>query len=846
MNPACVQAVQGAIGRPITAGEARGIEQRVRDGMVAVARQDPAAWQALSTADRLALGAKHAADELVAEAQKKKQRIALTILRHDFVENYAAAQVAAGDDATKLDALNRLIAFTEDGKANSTSAESNAKGILGAAMGRLTDAWEAIQPNFLGVFANHEAEAQFLRALHGDTAGVRPEIIKAAKVWLDEAELLRQRWNAAGGDTGKLDNWGVPHGWDHELTLRAGKDAFVDHMMRLVDRRRYVHEDGTAYTDTELSAFLGEAWVTIVTNGANKPVRAGAPGGSIKANRGSHTRQIHFKDGAAATEALRAYSGGNVFEAMFGHVNKIARDIALVEQFGPNADLAVSHFIERFKMEEANANPGGASKLENKIRNIERRYNYVAGNSEPPANLFMAKAFGALRSWLSSAMLGSASVTSISDVGSLYLTGKVNNLPMHKLFLNDVAAFNPADRVEARIAQRAGLMAHSMAESMDRFGNDTMGSHIPQKVASTVIRASGLLAMTNAHRRAFSLTFMDTIGALTRDYRRVDQLDPQDWKLLRSKGITDAEWAVWRAAEPESHRGNDTLLTPESIYAIPDATIAAIAPGVPPSAVRERAASKLLAVILEEQDMAIITPGARERVMLGAGLQRGTWTGELVRTLFLFKSFPIANIARHWGRGLKMYDRASGKAGYVGLLVASQTIMGALALEINDILSGKDPRSLNPASEHGGKNWLAAVLKGGSLGLYGDFLFGNTTGHGQSLWATVAGPGGGLVEDAMKLTVGNAREAAEGKETHFGAEAVKMADRYTPGSSLWYAKAALDRLAFHQMQEYFSPGYLARAKAKARREYGTTYWWDPGASPDQARPVDVANVIDDR
>jgi hypothetical protein len=841
MRAACIQAVQQAVGRSITAGEARGIEQRVRDGMLAVARQDPAAWQNLSAADRLRQGAAYAANELVAEARKKKQRIALTILAHDRVEAYLRDQVAAGHDPDAVRALERLIAASADGKSNAMSAESAAKGIMAQTMGRLAEAWETIKPGMLGFLANREAESQFMRALHGDTNGIRPEIAKAAKAWTDAAEGLRQRFNAAGGVVGKLDNWGMPHSWAQDIAAKAGKSKFVEDMLGWVDKRKYVHEDGTAFTDAELRDFLGEAWVTIVTNGANKPIRPvnGKPGGAIKANRGSQARQIHLRDGAAALEALRAYSGRNVFEAMVGHVNKLSRDIALIETFGPNADLTVQHFLDTIQQAAANADPVGATKLAQRADYAARLYDFVAGNREPPPNRRLAQAASMVRSWLTASKLGSAAITSISDEGTLHLTGRVNNLPPLQLFLNELRTLNPLDATEKRLAQRAGLLAHTMADEIDRFGTDTLGSHIPDKIANAVMRMSGLNKITEARRRAFAVTMMDAIGALTRNTATVSALDPADWRILRSKGITDTEWSTWRAATPDTWRGNDTVLTPDAIYRIPDAVLQRIDPNVPPRVLRERAASKLLAVVLEEQDIAVIEPGAHERTLVQGGTVSGTIKGELVRSFFQFKTFPISMIARHWQRGMGLYSTTAGKAGYIATLVAAQTVLGAVAMEINDIVSGRDPRSLNPGNEHGGRNWLAAVLKGGSLGLYGDFLFADTTQYGRSLLAALAGPAAGFAEDVDQLTRVNILQAMRGEETDAGAEAARFLKGYTPGSSLWYTKAALDRMVFQQMQEYFSPGYLARAKAKARQHYDTTYWWDPGKPPSDIEPVKV-------
>src|SRR3546814_3036334 len=92
------------------------------------------------------------------------------------------------------------------------------------------------------------------------------------------------------------------------------------------------------------------------------------------------------------------------------------------------------------------------------------------------------------------------------------------------------------------------------------------------------------------------------------------------------------------------------MLTPEAIYRIPDADLADL--GGNPRAIREQAATRLLGTILEETDIAVIEPGVRERALMMSHLQRGSLKGELTRSFFLFKSFPIAMVTRHWARAL--------------------------------------------------------------------------------------------------------------------------------------------------------------------------------------------------
>lgn len=106
---------------------------------------------------------------------------------------------------------------------------------------------------------------------------------------------------------------------------------------------------------------------------------------------------------------------------------------------------------------------------------------------------------------------------------------------------------------------------------------------------------------------------------------------------------------------------------------------------------------------------------------------------------------------------------------------------------------------------------------------------------------SIMGPVIGLGESMFNLTQGNLVQAAQGKDTHAGAEIVRFAKSNIPGQNLWYTKAALDHMIFHQLQEHFSPGYLARIKSRSRKEFGQGYWWEPGdTTPDRAPDLAAA------
>lgn len=821
MRAECIDAVTAAIGRKLTAVEIQGIEARISRHMRQSAIRDPQAQLARSPDQRLMEAAKEAALELVREAGKKKQRVALTILAHDRVQNHLK------QFADKFDGLDRMVAFHADGKGNALSVETRARAIERDALRQMLDTLEATNPKFFGLIENAEGVSNVVRELHGQKTG-DADAAAGAKVFHSITGSLRERFNRSGGDVGLLDDWGMPHHHSQSLVAKAGRAQWIQDTLPLLDRKRYMNEDGSRMTDVEVGEFLGHAWASIATGGINKlePGRGGM-GSGMRANRGNESRQVHFKDADAYLQYQQNYGERSLYEVLTGHISGVSKDIALVETFGPNPDLAFKLFSDKALQEQALLDPNAAGRLEKRALTSESLYNQVAGRTQPVASRWLAETFDTLRSWMTASRLGSAVITSFSDDATMYLSAHVNNLPAMRLFSNELAALNPANKMEKRMALRAGLAMNTLLSSLNRFGNDSLTSSFSNKLAGVTLRASGLNALTEARKRAYGVTFMHAMGSVVRDHADLKAIDAADHRILMSKGITDTDYSVWKMAQLEDWGGgNDTMLTPDAIYRIPDAKLASLGD---PATLRENAATRLLGVVLEETDVAVIEPGAKERAMMMTGLQRGTWKGELTRSFFLFKSFPIAMMTRHIQRGWSM-PTGTGRAAYLATLIASTTVMGAVSMQISDMLSGRDPRDMTDP-----RFGIAAMLKGGSLGLYGDFLFSESSRYGQSPFAAALGPVAGLAEDVLKLTQGNVMEAVQGKDTHAGAEAVRFVKGNTPGANLWYAKGALDHLIFHQLQEYFSPGYLRKMKQRSEREFGQKYWWEPGEPvPDRA------------
>lgn len=842
MKGDCIAAVGRALGRMPNQGETRDIENKIRMAHRRLAEADPQEWQRLPADEQLQNAGEAAAQELLHDAAVKRHRIAMGILTHDKVRNYIDSQLASGADTSGVLALERMLSSKADGKNNVTSVEGATHGIMAGASTYLTRSWNVAGGKFLKLLRDKEAESMLVRALHGDMT-VPEAFRRAAADFHEIAERLRQRFNAAGGDIGRLINWGMPHSWSNAKLLKAGKEVWTNIMLPLLDRSKYIHEDGSNFTTPELREFLGEAWRSVVTGGANK-VLAGKTAGAgrgIKANRNSAERQIHLTDAQGYMQAMAQFSERGVMDAMMGHLHKMSRDIALVEQFGPNADLQFGHFLEQETAREIDNNPGKRGTAERHAKFATRLYNFLAGNGAPPPETLHGKVLKVWRD-LSVLKLGGVVISSIGDYGTMHVTAHVNGIPKFKMFLNELSALNPLNSGEKAMGESAGLMVREYSQQLARFGSDVGAYGWSSKLANVFLKTTLLPYATEARRRAFSYGMMDQVGKAVGQFDSLAKLNDSDQKFIKHSGITEADWQVLRLADADDWGGNHSMLTPEAIYSIPDADIAKVT-NEHPDLARDKAASNLMALVMGEQDRAVIEPGAKTRIRLGADLSADGLQGFIARSFSLFKSFSFEITAQHLDRALHGFETKRGSAAYLAAIIATTTVLGAVANSIKDLANGRDPRSLNLSAKDGWKNWAAALTTGGGLGLYGDFLINTAGSRGNTLAEAIGGP---MVSDAATLMnvgqIGISSATDPDADTlrkirPTGASAINTLKSYVPGSNLFYTKAAMDRLIFNQISDYLSPGYLARMKARSRQQK-RPYWWDP----DKAAPTRTPNI----
>jgi hypothetical protein len=831
IDPKCAAAVRAAAaGRKLSGDKLNTLSNALDSAARDLARQDPPRWRALTRDQRMAEALDKAMADVHGEATLKEHRANLQLLRASETDARIAEQMRLGK-TTRSTAQVRDIENTIDyGHSVRDEAISGLKDLVDAAESK--DGTGKLRNLGMRIFDldNPMMTADIVREIFKSADGSTgsAEARAAARAWLDTIEGMRQRFNAAGGNVGKLAYGYLSQAHDAVRVAAAGAEAWAAKVLPLLDRRQYLKEDGALMNDGEVLDLLRAAHDTIATGGQNKTLPGQPKGTGARANRGSEGRVLHFKNGDAWMAYMDDFGEGSLYDAMMGHIGSMARDIALVERYGPNP-------AQVFKLQnDLSERADGKGTLANRtMGNVPQAYWDIAtGVTGSPENRLIARVGADMRNIQTAAKLGGAVLASTADVGTIASSIHYNRLDYFRMLSNIGRRLKPGSD-ERDFLQAHQVIAESLTSTLNRWTGDNMTHSLTGRVAASVMKLSLMNAWTDGLRGAFSATMMQ--GFAKKLGKAWGELDEWDQYLMGRKGITEADWNIISQSAPAERSGQQYLSAAE-VRKI-DAEGA------------QQAASKWAAFVSDESQFAVLNPDAATRaIATGGGMPAGTLRGEAARSIAQFKSFPIAMLTRHWRRILETpqglegaptgYGAKTGAGAVVnrvaGLAALNVTLMmlGAIVMQNKALVLGKDPYDMTD-----GKFWARALTQGGGLGYVGDLLFKDPTDQRGNTYEQAAGAAFGPVAGAasglvMDLGLVNAWELAKGKTTHAGAEAIRWVNGQLPYVSLWQVRALWERAFLFQAQEAVSPGYLSRMMQRAQHDWHQGYW----APPDQVVP----------
>lgn len=671
-----------------------------------------------------------------------------------------------------------------------------------------------------------------------DTGNVNAREI--ADAWRQTGEWLRSRFNAAGGRIAKSESWHLPQAHDMRAVRDAGFPAWRDFLLPLLDRAKMIDRDtAEPFTDAKLETVLLDTWNAIATDGWSRNDPGGVMGGAM-ANRRADARFLHF----AGPEQWSAYSerfggGGTAFDAMLSHIEGMSRDIAAMERMGPNPSATLRWQQDWMRkstemaLQTGKAGKRATDQAEMAAGGLQRLFDEYTGANNRPENRRLALGFSIFRTQQVAAKLGGAALSIGGDYGTMVHTAKFNGLPASKVMGRYVSMLNPANVADRAQAARHVLMADQWAEGhsgMWRTTGEEIGHEAMRRLANGVLRASGLVAHTDIARQAFA---METVAHMTHMRgRSFGQLDPQFRALLQRYDIGETQWDRLRALQPDSYKGTDWLY-----------------PEVAAKAGESKLADDYMRMLVTEADYAVPVPDLRTRTAINSIAPKGRLLGEIVRSGFLFKGFPLTILNMH---GRRMMDQGMGAKGAAMLanafvwryglsLLGLTTLGGALSLQVKEIAKGRDPMPMGTA-----KFWGAALAQGGGLGIIGDFLYAMEDRFGGGLARAAGGPGLQTLDNTVGAVSRNFTAMVDGDpetETSVKKDTARLILSETPGLSLWYARLAVERM-FGDLVTEWAYGEDVDAHYRKLERYaedrGTAYWAPPGGGGLRAPRLDNA------
>lgn len=680
------------------------------------------------------------------------------------------------------------------------------------------------------------------RALWGDET-VSANAREIADAWRQSSEWLRSRFNAAGGRIAKLESWRLPQRHDMRSVREAGFPAWRDFIVPRLDRAAMIDRaTGEPFTDAKLELVLQDMWTAIATDGWSRNNPGGIHGGATGNQRADH-RVLHFATADGWDEYAQAFGGGGtVFDAMIAHIDAMSRDVAAMERMGPNPNASLRFMQDWLAKSTEQAMLGGRAgrKASDDASAgsgaLQRLFDEFTGASQVPERRRLALGFSIFRAQQTAAKLGGALLSVGGDYGLMVKTSRFNGIPAGKVMARYVGLLNPAATADRAQAARHVLMADQWADGHAgqwRSLGEELAHEGARRMATGVLRASGLVAHTDIAKQAFG---MELVAHLThmRD-RSFANLHPAMQAMLQRYGIGEGRWDGLRAVTPESYNGTDWLY-PETVAQAGDQALA----------------DDMMRMIVTEADYAVPTPDLRTRAAISGIGRKGTLGGEVVRSAFLFKGFPLTVLNMH---GRRMLDQGMGgaeAAGHIGMLLimryglsmlALTTLGGALSLQVKEIAKGRDPVPMD-----GAKFWGSALAQGGGLGIIGDLLYSAENRFGGGPAETLIGPMGQVINNTGGAVVRNTTATFDGDdetETQWSKDAAKLVMSEVPGMSLWYARLLIDRTLGDLVTEW-SYGEDAAARYRRLEQYaeerGTQFYAPPGSGGDWRAP-DLGNAL---
>lgn len=826
----CLEAITKAAGRELTEAETKQLSRELDRRARAIRATDTA----LSLEDAALKAADELGKSVTLAAAIEKRNAAINLKRRSaalgFIRESFAADPALG--------LRSLLTGTQRSRLGARrSAAAEQEQLRGYYLSGLLADLE--RTGHLSILTSGAADRDVARALwrlddpEPDVGGLMPQAVEIAKVVRKWQEVARVDANKAGAWIGKLPGYVVRQSHDMWEIRRAGFEAWKAEVLPKLDLGRM------AVDIDNIDDYLREVYTGLAT-GLHLKTSPDAKAGAFKgpanlAKRVSQERVLHFKDADAWHDYNQRFGAGNLREALFNGLSRSADSTGLMRVLGTNPGANFDQLVDEIAS-GLRRDPEKLAKFANEVGTpqspgaVRNRLLQVDGSLRIPVNQMIARASSSFRAIETMAKLGGSVISSVSDIPVYASEMRFQG----RGFLSSMAEaigglFKGRAKGEQReILSSLGVAFDSMIGDITRWGahDDSFPGRL-SRMTQTFFKLNLQQWWTDSLLGSAALSMSHDLGQqLGKAW--VD-LRPDLRRVLELYRIEAADWRALNSVTARKADDGRSYLTPELALQIRDDVV----PGTfkrknadrARDAYREELAAKLRTFYTDRTRTAVLHPDAETLAIMRQGTRSGTVSGEAARFIGQFKSFSISYLQKIIGR--EVYGRGSdslrqalknghGEMQGLATVILWSTVFGYGAMSVKDLLKGRNPRD---PKDH--KTWMAALTQGGGLGIYGDFLFGESNRFGGGLWSTALGPAASTVNDVYDLY----QRVKAGDDA--GARAFQVALSNTPFVNLFYTRTALDYLLLYRIQEALNPGYVRRLEQRVKRENGQEFWLPP-------------------
>lgn len=635
----------------------------------------------------------------------------------------------------------------------------------------------------------------------------------------------------------------------NEMKIKA---AGYDHWRAVIDRNLdyQATADAAEISISDINdEFFQNVYNTLsggLQNGSSASLSSEAGIGNSLRRITQKPRILQFKSADAAIDYKNNFGFKDFQAAVIGTIKSNGRKLGLLKTLGVNYERNLKQ-IAAYARDNAMTPESQkylsawiSTKMLNQLESID-------GRADRPVSEAWARFNNNVRAIKSMSSLGFAPISAISDVvnaasyinrmgaGTNTLVDSIGQLG--KIFTK----FSP-ERKQMLAAN--GVFAESVLNNAYR--DSAAGSNWLSKSQGEFFKIIGMDAWQNSIRYNALDSLMNYMARFTD--RTHEQLNPTLQRTLGLFNIDADDWNLMRQANTKQVDGNNYLVTQEFDALRPKIMESLKSKGISDD-VLELATDKKLDNLkrnmynfyMDGMSHMVLEPDAATKYyQTGGGLRPGTIQGELARYIMQFKSFSVGfmrkvlldqiyerhdNFAignrlengkwyqREWGNSYltDMSSQGLMQKAHLAQYIAGLTIAGYASGVIKDLFKGKEPRPLYDRKGNLNIATLeAAFLQGGSLGIYGDFAFGNFNRFGGGLLDTAAGPVIGTLGSLAGIAA-SARGGLIGDPVpDVKSKLARLALQNTPFVNTFYASAAFNYLIANSIQEHLNPGSLRR------------------------------------